>query len=124
ANEFCMRYAYVADLAYKRGQLFTGVTAEHFSRAEQAGVLRAFDVNQNKVVWEWSNRTPLISHTLSTAGNLVFQGTAEGRVVAVRFDGFGCARIPRIRRSRVSTRPSPASRSRSRARSRTLSAPS
>jgi alcohol dehydrogenase (cytochrome c) len=83
ANEFCMRYAYVADLTYKRGQLFTGVTAEHFSRAEQAGVLRAFDVNQNKVVWEWSNRTPLISHTLSTAGNLVFQGTAEGRVVAV-----------------------------------------
>src|SRR5205823_4674989 len=83
ANEFCMRYGYVADLTYKRGQLFTGVTTEHFSRAEQAGVLRAFDVNQNKVVWEWSNRTPLISHTLSTAGNLVFQGTAEGREVAV-----------------------------------------
>jgi len=83
SNEFCMRYAYVADLAYKRGQLFTGVTAEHFSRAEQAGVLRAFDVSQNKVLWEWNNRTPLISHTLGTAGNLVFQGTAEGKVVAV-----------------------------------------
>jgi len=81
ANEFCMRYAYVADLTYKRGQLFTGVTAEHFSRAEQAGVLRAFDVNQNKVVWEWSNRTPLISHTLSTAGNLVFQGIAQAGAV-------------------------------------------
>src|SRR2546427_12033097 len=78
-----MRYAYVADLTYRRGQLYTGVTVEHFSKAEQAGVLRAFDVNQNKVVWEWSNRTPLISHTLSTAGGLVFQGTAEGRVVAV-----------------------------------------
>jgi alcohol dehydrogenase (cytochrome c) len=83
SNEFCMRYAYVADLAYKKGQLFTGVTAEHFSKAEQAGVLRAFDVNQNKVIWEWTNRTPLISHTLSTGGDLVFQGTAEGRVVAV-----------------------------------------
>jgi len=83
SNEFCMRYAYVADLAYKKGQLFTGVTAEHFSRAEQAGVLRAFDVSQNKVLWEWNNRTPLISHTLGTAGNLVFQGTAEGKVVAV-----------------------------------------
>jgi alcohol dehydrogenase (cytochrome c) len=83
SNEFCMRYAYVADLTYKRGQLFTGVTVEHFSRAEQAGVLRAFDVNQNKVVWEWSNRTPLISHTLSTGGDLVFQGTAEGKVVAL-----------------------------------------
>src|SRR5436309_3227639 len=83
SNEFCMRYAYVSDLTYKKGQLFTGVTVEHFSKAEQAGVLRAFDVNQNKVAWEWSNRTPLISHTLSTAGGLVFQGTAEGKVVAV-----------------------------------------
>jgi alcohol dehydrogenase (cytochrome c) len=83
SNEFCMRYAYVADLAYKKGQLYTGVTTEHFSTAEQAGVLRAFDVSQNKVVWEWTNRTPLISHTLATGGNLVFQGTAEGKVVAV-----------------------------------------
>ena len=83
SNEFCMRYSYVADLTYKKGQLFTGVTTEHFSKAEQAGVLRAFDVNQNKVVWEWSNRTPLISHTLSTAGDLVFQGTPEGKVVAL-----------------------------------------
>jgi alcohol dehydrogenase (cytochrome c) len=83
SNEFCMRYAYVADLTYKKGQLFTGVTTEHFSTMEQAGVLRAFDVSQNKIVWEWSNRTPLISHTLGTAGNLVFQGTAEGKVVAV-----------------------------------------
>ena len=83
ANEFCMRYGYVADLTYKRGQLFTGNTTEHFSKAEQAGVLRAFDVNQNKIVWEWSNRTPLVSQTLSTGGDLVFQGTAEGKVVAV-----------------------------------------
>jgi alcohol dehydrogenase (cytochrome c) len=83
SNEFCMRYAYVADLTYKKGQLYTGVTAEHFSKTEQAGVLRAFDVNANKVIWEWSNRTPLISHTLSTAGDLVFQGTPEGRVVAL-----------------------------------------
>jgi alcohol dehydrogenase (cytochrome c) len=83
SNEFCMRYAYVADLAWKKGQLFTGVTVEHFSKAEQAGVLRAFDVARNKVVWEWSNRTPLISHTLSTGGDLVFQGTPEGRVVAL-----------------------------------------
>src|SRR5262249_60275849 len=83
ANESAMHNPHVAELNYKRRQLFTGVTAEHFSRNEQAGVLRAFDVNQNKVVWEWSNRTPLISHTLATAGNLVFQGTAEGKVVAV-----------------------------------------
>src|SRR5207247_602148 len=79
----CIRHAYVADLTYRQGQLYTGVTVEHFSKAEQAGVLRAFDVNQNKVAWEWSNRTPLISHTLSTGGDLVFQGTAEGMVVAL-----------------------------------------
>jgi alcohol dehydrogenase (cytochrome c) len=83
ANEFCMRYSHVPDLTYKRGQLFTGTTAEHFTKVDQAGVLRAFDVNQNKVVWEWPNRTPLISHTVATGGDLVFQGTAEGKVVAV-----------------------------------------
>src|SRR5438034_227310 len=83
SNEFCMKYGYVPDLTYKKGQLFTGNTTEHFSKTEQAGVLRAFDVNQNKVLWEWNNRTPLISHTLATAGDLVFQGTAEGRVVAL-----------------------------------------
>jgi len=83
SNEFCMKYGYVPDLTYKKGQLFTGNTTEHFSKTEHAGVLRAFDVNQNKVLWEWNNRTPLISHTLATAGDLVFQGTAEGRVVAL-----------------------------------------
>src|SRR3989442_748811 len=83
SNEFCMKYGSVPDLPYKKGQLFTGNTTEHFSKTEHAGVLRAFDVNQNKVLWEWNNRTPLISHTLTTAGDLVFQGTAEGRVVAL-----------------------------------------
>jgi len=83
SNEFCMKYGYVPDLTYKKGQLFTGNTTEHFSKTAHAGVLRAFDVNQNKVLWEWNNRTPLISHTLATAGDLVFQGTAEGRVVAL-----------------------------------------
>ena len=83
SNEFCMRYAYVADLSYKRGQLFTGNTTEHFTRAEQAGVLRAFDVSKNTIAWEWSNRTPLVSQTLTTGGDLVFQGTAEGKVVAL-----------------------------------------
>src|SRR5213082_1077867 len=83
SNEFCMKYGYVPDLTYKKGQLFTGNTTEHFSKTEHAGVLRAFDVNQNKVLWEWNNRTPLISHTLTTAGDLVFQGTAEGKVVAL-----------------------------------------
>jgi alcohol dehydrogenase (cytochrome c) len=82
-NEFCMKYGYVADLTYKKGQLFTGVTVEHFSPAEQAGALRAFDVAQNKVAWEWTNRSPLISQTLATGGELVFQGTPEGRVVAL-----------------------------------------
>src|SRR5204862_176216 len=71
SNEFCMKYGYVPELTYKKGQLFTGNTTEHFSKTEQAGVLRAFDVNQNKVLWEWNNRTPLISHTLATAGDLV-----------------------------------------------------
>ena len=50
SNEFCMRYAYVTDLTYKKEQLFTDITAEHFSTVERTGVLRAFDVSQNKMV--------------------------------------------------------------------------
>src|SRR3989442_8728744 len=37
SNEFCMRYAYVADLTYRRGPLYTRAPPGHFSKNEQAG---------------------------------------------------------------------------------------
>ncbi|MBI4608199.1 MAG: PQQ-dependent dehydrogenase, methanol/ethanol family [Candidatus Rokubacteria bacterium] len=83
SNEFCMKYSYNPDLVYKRGQFYTGIKVEQFTKVDQAGILRAFDVNGNKVIWEWPNRAPLIGQTLTTGGDLVFQGTPEGKLVAV-----------------------------------------
>ncbi len=83
ANEFCMTIGYRAELTYSRGGFYTGATFDHHAKGENSGVLRAYDVNANKFVWEWWNRTPLVTHVLTTGGNLVFLGTAEGKVVAL-----------------------------------------
>src|SRR3989442_6189169 len=37
SNEFCMRYAYVADLTYRRGELFTRGPSRHLNKGGQAG---------------------------------------------------------------------------------------
>ncbi|HEV8639596.1 MAG TPA: PQQ-dependent dehydrogenase, methanol/ethanol family [Methylomirabilota bacterium] len=83
ANEYCMMYGFRGELAYKRGAFYTGAIHDHHAKGDQSGVLRAFDVNTNRIVWEWSNRSPLISFALATGGDLVFVGTPEGKVVGL-----------------------------------------
>jgi alcohol dehydrogenase (cytochrome c) len=83
ANEFCMMLGYRGELTYSRGAFYTGALHDHHAKGDNSGVLRAYDVNANKFVWEWWNRTPLVTHVLTTGGNLVFLGTAEGKVVAL-----------------------------------------
>ncbi len=46
------------------------------------GRLLAWDPVQQKEVWRAENISPWNGGTLSTAGNLVFQGTADGRFIA------------------------------------------
>ncbi len=82
-NEFCVSLGYREELTYQRGAFYTGAVHDHFAKTDQAGALRAFDVNTNRIAWEWWNKTPLISFTLATGGDLVFTGTPEGKVVAV-----------------------------------------
>lgn len=48
------------------------------------GALMAWDPVKQKKVWEVPYKTIFNGGTLSTAGNLVFEGTADGRVVAYR----------------------------------------
>jgi quinohemoprotein ethanol dehydrogenase len=50
------------------------------------GRLVAWDPVAQKQVWAQEYRTPWNGGTLSTAGNLVFQGTADGRFVAYAAD--------------------------------------
>ena len=83
SNEFCMMLSYAKELTYKRGGIFTGAAHDHLAKGDYSGALRAYDVNADKIVWEWKHRTPLVTHALTTGGNLVFFGTAEGTVVAL-----------------------------------------
>lgn len=83
ANEFCVMLGYRGELTYKRGAFYTGAIHDHVAKFDQSGVLRAFDVNTNRIAWEWWNKAPLISSALATAGDLVFVGTPEGKVVAL-----------------------------------------
>ena len=82
--EACMRYGYEKELKYEKGKMYMGATAEMFTKRDQTGVLRAFDVARGKVVWEWWNKLPLVGGgATTTAGGLVFIGTPEGKVVGL-----------------------------------------
>ena len=82
--EACMRYSYEKELKYEKGKMYMGATVEMFTKRDQAGVLRAFDVARGKVVWEWWNTLPLVGGgAITTAGGLVFIGTPEGKVVGL-----------------------------------------
>lgn len=64
-----------------------GWNTGHFINAEPPksvpfGRLIAWDPVQQKEVWRQEHVSPWNGGTLTTAGNLVFQGTADGRVVA------------------------------------------
>jgi len=50
------------------------------------GHLSAWDPVQQKEIWRVERKTPANGGILSTAGNLVFQGTAEGTLEAYRAD--------------------------------------
>ena len=82
--EACMRYGYEKELKYEKGKMYMGAAVELFTKQDQAGVLRAFDVARGQVVWEWWNKLPLVGGgAITTAGGLVFIGTPEGKVVGL-----------------------------------------
>lgn len=58
------------------GKRFTTPTSKPFGR------LLAWDPIQQKEAWRVEHTSPWNGGTLATAGNLVFQGTADGRLVA------------------------------------------
>lgn len=53
---------------------------------ERRGSLMAWDVRAKKVAWQVEQKLPISGGTLATAGNLVFQGAADGRLVAYAAD--------------------------------------
>ena len=73
----------------RSGEFNTGVDATVgtlFSREIVSGHLLAWDPIAQKEAWRHPHGMPWNGGTLSTAGNLVFQGTADGRFLALRAD--------------------------------------
>ncbi len=71
------------------GEFNTGVdntVGTLFSRELVSGHLLAWDPVRQKEVWRHPHGMPWNGGTLTTAGNLVFQGTADGRFLALRAD--------------------------------------
>ncbi len=72
---------------YRPGDWNTGTDLtliKEFPRALAKGHLLAWDPIKQKEAWRVDYAGPWNGGTLSTAGNLVFQGTADGRFVAYR----------------------------------------
>lgn len=83
-QDVCMRYSYEPDVKWTKGLLYVGAGFELYTKNPLPGRLKAFDVNGNKVAWEWTTKGPLFGGgTATTGGNLVFLNTAEGKIVAI-----------------------------------------
>src|SRR3989454_1252131 len=80
SNEFCMRYAYVADLTYRRGPLYTRGPRGHLRKAEQGGVPPAFRAEHEKGAGEGAHPTPLTNPTPSPPGRPGVPGPPPGLV--------------------------------------------
>ncbi len=82
----------VPDPVYSPGQQITGVRTQGGSFPYDAPVedephaLKAWDPVANREVWRVSYRFPYNGGVLTTAGNLVFQGTVDGRLKAYAAD--------------------------------------
>jgi len=89
AQEMPAFYAYDEHFAPVRSALNTGVDYSNFvhgsgEKVEMSGALLAWDPVHQREVWRQGYATAWNGGTLATAGNLVFQGTADGRLVAYR----------------------------------------
>lgn len=97
AHEIPYLYSDDSDMDRRRGTWNLGVNAVMAALPTEAaqraalkpllkGHLAAWDPVGQKEVWRVQHKGPWNGGVLSTAGNLVFQGTADGRFVAYRAD--------------------------------------
>lgn len=70
------------ETSYRRGVMYLGIGGEHEGPGK--GQMVGVDLESNKIAWRWHNPTPLLTASvLSTAGDLVFFGTFEGKFNAL-----------------------------------------
>jgi len=63
---------------YPGGKLWLGGAFKTIPSEKQSGRLSAVNVDTGKVAWKFDTNEPLIGGVLTTAGNLVFNGEANG----------------------------------------------
>ena len=69
---------HVEEAAYPGGKLWLGGAFKTIPGEEQSGRLVAVNLDTGKIGWSVKTPQPLIGGTLATAGNLVFNGEANG----------------------------------------------
>lgn len=70
------------EATYRRGVMYLGIGGEHEGPGK--GQMVGVDLAKNKIAWRWHNPTPLLTaSTLTTAGDLLFFGTFEGKFYAL-----------------------------------------
>ncbi|MCP4005732.1 MAG: PQQ-dependent dehydrogenase, methanol/ethanol family [bacterium] len=87
AQDMLGAYRVDPHFTYKPGLFNTGTDFNTFALAKRDGFyghLLAWDPVAQKEVWRHPHALPWNGGTLATAGDLVFQGTADGRFVAYR----------------------------------------
>ena len=75
---------HVEDVPYPGGKLWLGGAFKTIPSEEQWGTLVAVNLDTGKVAWGAKTPQPLIGGVLATAGNLVFNGEANGWFKAYR----------------------------------------
>ena len=82
ANHWGMDY-WTEKLTYKAGSAYLGQGFRIKTLFDDhVGTLRAIDPKNGKIVWEHKEKLPLWAGTMTTAGGLLFTGTADGFVKA------------------------------------------
>ena len=85
-NHVCMDYE-PFDVDYVSGQPYVGATLSMFPGPNEKGAMGnfiAWDASKGKIVWSKPERFSVWSGALATAGGIVFYGTLEGYIKAVR----------------------------------------
>jgi alcohol dehydrogenase (cytochrome c) len=76
-------YYFKSEAKYEPGTLFAGGGERTRPADENFGAVRALDATTGKVKWEFRLQSPAWAGVLSTAGGLVFGGSAEGNFYAL-----------------------------------------
>lgn len=77
AHNTCMEYEGV-EANYIAGTPYLGASVKMYPGAEQQGELVAWDVANARRVWSSTEKFPVYSGVLATAGDVVFYGTMDG----------------------------------------------